>query len=176
MAQLLALNKRLKASKDEHVEFVAIEAVGEDDSRGTEMPVYALAVYEVHGPGNKEFPEKRQYALAILKGQAQRQTIRMVGRRRQVSLHTEKLMCRPPRALPTTVTATHTDDHETTDHLAAARASANTCMRAAASLALFASFASRPRLKDSRNNVAKQCSVSQSNTSTTGRPACLACS
>jgi Domain of unknown function (DUF4190) len=68
---LLTLNKRLKASPDEHVKFVAIEAIGEDDSRGTEMPVYALAVYEVDGPGNKEFPEKRQYALAILKGRLQ---------------------------------------------------------------------------------------------------------
>ena len=68
---LLTLNKRLKASQDEHVKFVAIEAIGEDDSRGTEMPVYALAVYEVNGPGNKEFPEKRQYALAILKGRLQ---------------------------------------------------------------------------------------------------------
>jgi Domain of unknown function (DUF4190) len=65
---LLALNKRLKASKDEHIEFVAIEAVGEDDSRGIEMPVFALAVYEVNGPGNKEFPEKQQFALALLKG------------------------------------------------------------------------------------------------------------
>ena len=65
---LLALNKRMKASKDEHIEFVAIEATGEDDSHGTEMPIYSLAVFEVTGPGNQEFPEKRQYALAILKG------------------------------------------------------------------------------------------------------------
>ena len=67
---LLALNKRLTASKDEHIEFVAIEAIGEDDSRGIEMPVFALAVFEVNGPGNKDFPEKRQYALAILKGRS----------------------------------------------------------------------------------------------------------
>jgi Domain of unknown function (DUF4190) len=66
--QLLALNKRLKASADEHVEFVTIEAVGEDDSRGLEMPIFAVARYAVHGPGNKSFPEKEQYALAILKG------------------------------------------------------------------------------------------------------------
>jgi hypothetical protein len=65
---LLALNRRLKASKDEHVEFEKIESVGVDDRAGTEMPVYALAVYEVHGPGSKEFPEKQQYALAVLKG------------------------------------------------------------------------------------------------------------
>ena len=66
--QFLALNKRLNASKDEHIEFVAIETVGEDDSHAGEMPIYALALYEVHGPGNKDFPEKQQYAMAILKG------------------------------------------------------------------------------------------------------------
>ena len=65
---LLSLNRRLKASKDEHVEFVRIEAVGVDESQGTELPVFALAVYEIHGEGNKEFPDKQQYALAILKG------------------------------------------------------------------------------------------------------------
>jgi Domain of unknown function (DUF4190) len=65
---LLALNKRLKTSKEEHVEFERIESVGVDDRAGTEMPVYALAVYAVHGPGTKEFPEKTQHALAVLKG------------------------------------------------------------------------------------------------------------
>ena len=65
---LLALNKRLKSSKDEHIEFERIESVGVDDRAGTEMPVYALAVYAIHGPGTKEFPEKTQYALAVLKG------------------------------------------------------------------------------------------------------------
>lgn len=65
---LLSLYKRLTASKEEHAEFVSIEALGVDDHQGTEMPVYALAVYEIHGPGSKEFPEKVQYALAILKG------------------------------------------------------------------------------------------------------------
>jgi Domain of unknown function (DUF4190) len=66
--QLIALHKRLTSSKEEHVEFLRIESVGEDDSRGIEMPVYAFALYEVHGPGSKEFPEKEQIALAILKG------------------------------------------------------------------------------------------------------------
>jgi hypothetical protein len=65
---LLSLNKRLKASKDEHIKFVEIETVGVDDSRGMEMPIFALAVYEVNGPGNKEFPEKQQYAMAVIKG------------------------------------------------------------------------------------------------------------
>jgi hypothetical protein len=66
--QMIALNKRLKASKDEQIKFVAIESTGEDDSHGAEMPIYSLAVFEVNGPGNEQFPEKRQYALAILKG------------------------------------------------------------------------------------------------------------
>jgi Domain of unknown function (DUF4190) len=64
---LLGLNKRLNASKEEHAEFVSIESVGVDE-HATDMPVYALAVYSIHGPGNKDFPEKQQYALAILKG------------------------------------------------------------------------------------------------------------
>ncbi len=66
--QLLALNRRLKASQDEHVRFLRIEAVGVDDNKPGEMPVYALAVYEIDGPGNKEFPEKEQFALAVMKG------------------------------------------------------------------------------------------------------------
>jgi hypothetical protein len=65
---LLTLNRRLKASKDEHVEFVKIESVGIDDNNAAEMPVFALAVYKITGPGNKEFKEPEQYALAILKG------------------------------------------------------------------------------------------------------------
>ncbi len=32
------------------------------------IPIFALALFEVHGPGSKEFPEKEQFALAILKG------------------------------------------------------------------------------------------------------------
>jgi hypothetical protein len=66
--QLLALRKRLQASKDEHVKFVGIERLGEDDSTASsEIPVYAVALYEIHGPGNKDFPEKEQFALAVLK-------------------------------------------------------------------------------------------------------------
>jgi Domain of unknown function (DUF4190) len=64
---LLSLNKRLKEN-DQHVEFVRIEGVGIDERQGAELPVYALAVYEIHGPATKAFPEKQQYALAILKG------------------------------------------------------------------------------------------------------------
>jgi hypothetical protein len=64
---ILALRKRLQASKNEHIEFVRIEAMGDDEGRGAEIPFYALALYDVHGPGSKDFPESQQYALAILK-------------------------------------------------------------------------------------------------------------
>jgi Domain of unknown function (DUF4190) len=66
--QTIALKKRLQSSKDEHVEFVRIESVGEDEGNGREIPIYALALYELNGPGSKEFPAKQQYAMAVLKG------------------------------------------------------------------------------------------------------------
>jgi uncharacterized membrane protein (DUF485 family) len=66
--QLISLKKRLQSSKEEHVNFVKIEGVGDDEGNGIEIPIYAAALYEVHGPGSKEFPEKLQYAMAILKG------------------------------------------------------------------------------------------------------------
>ncbi len=67
LAQLIELRKRLAASKSEDIHFVKIEGVGEDDGHGLEMQIYAAALYEVNGPGNKDFPEKTQYALAIIK-------------------------------------------------------------------------------------------------------------
>jgi hypothetical protein len=67
-APLRSLRKRLASSKDEDLHFVKIQSVGPDESRGTEVNIYAVALFEVEGPGNKEFPEKHQYAAAILKG------------------------------------------------------------------------------------------------------------
>ena len=66
--QTVALKKRLQSSKDEHVEFVRIETLGEDEGNATEIPIFAAALYEVNGPGSKEFPAKQQYAMAVLKG------------------------------------------------------------------------------------------------------------
>jgi hypothetical protein len=66
---LMTLRKRMESSKEEHMEFVRIEAVGEDDSHGADIPIYAFALFEIHGPGSKGFPEKEQYALTVLKGQ-----------------------------------------------------------------------------------------------------------
>jgi hypothetical protein len=65
---LLSLRKRLESSKEQHIEFARIESVGEDDSHGSTIPIYALAVFDVHGPASKEFPDETQYVLAILKG------------------------------------------------------------------------------------------------------------
>ena len=31
------------------------------------MPVFAFALFEIHGPGSKDSPEQQQFALAILK-------------------------------------------------------------------------------------------------------------
>jgi hypothetical protein len=67
MGQLVNLRKRLTGSKNQNVRFLKLEAVGEDDSRGMELQIVALALYEVTGPASKDFPEPKQYALAVLK-------------------------------------------------------------------------------------------------------------
>jgi hypothetical protein len=66
MGEMLGLQKRLASSSDQKVQFVSIEAVGEDSTHG-ELQVYALALYKVDGPASKQFPNEHQYALAILK-------------------------------------------------------------------------------------------------------------
>jgi hypothetical protein len=73
MAELTALRRRLASSNKEDVRFVKIENVGEDAST-RDVLIYALGLYEVEGPGNKEFPEKHQYALAIFKARPQGRT------------------------------------------------------------------------------------------------------
>ncbi len=65
---LFSLRKRVGLSKEQHFEFVRIESVGEDDSRGAQIPIIALALFEMHGPTTKDYPEAKEFALAILKG------------------------------------------------------------------------------------------------------------
>jgi len=67
IGHLLSLRDRLTKSKDQHVHFVKLEAMGEEEGHGTEIQLVALALLEVEGPASTEFPEERQYALAILK-------------------------------------------------------------------------------------------------------------
>jgi hypothetical protein len=68
IAPMQNLRKRLAASKDEHFHFVDIENQGQDESNPREIGYFATALFEVEGPGTKDFPEKQQYALALLKG------------------------------------------------------------------------------------------------------------
>jgi len=67
LAQLFALRNRLTASKGQHVDFVRLEGVGEEEGHGLEVQIFALALLEVNGPGSPAFPETRQFALAVLK-------------------------------------------------------------------------------------------------------------
>jgi hypothetical protein len=67
-APMQSLRKRLTASKDETFHFVDIETQGLDEGQGKQLGYYATALFEVEGPGNKDFPEKKQYALAVFKG------------------------------------------------------------------------------------------------------------
>jgi hypothetical protein len=65
---LRSLRKRLTASKNQDVRFVKIQDVGLDESRGSDMSIYAIAIFEVEGPPSKEFPEEHQHAAAVFKG------------------------------------------------------------------------------------------------------------
>jgi hypothetical protein len=70
-AALQLLRKRLASSKDQTFHFVDIENQGVDEGHGRELGYFATALFEVEGPGSKEFPDKTQYALAIFKGRSQ---------------------------------------------------------------------------------------------------------
>lgn len=61
------IRRRLTAAPGEDIHFVKIESTGIDEGRGLELGVYSLAVFELEGPGSKEFPEKEQFAAAFLK-------------------------------------------------------------------------------------------------------------
>jgi hypothetical protein len=56
------LKQRLER-KDQELQFVRIEAEG-----GEGLTHFALALYEIHGPASKEFPQLDQHALAVMKG------------------------------------------------------------------------------------------------------------
>jgi hypothetical protein len=66
MSGLFKLRNRLASSSNEHLRFVDIEHHDIDTGHG-EVNYWATAIYEVEGPGNDKFPEKKQYALALLK-------------------------------------------------------------------------------------------------------------
>jgi len=66
-AQLNELRSRIASSNETEVHFIKIERVGEDEGHSLDMQIFALALFEVVGPTSKEFPEKQQFALGILK-------------------------------------------------------------------------------------------------------------
>jgi hypothetical protein len=57
------LKKRLDSSSDQDVHFVKIENEGMEG-----LTMVALALFEIHGTPTKDFPEKEEYVLAIMKG------------------------------------------------------------------------------------------------------------
>jgi hypothetical protein len=60
---LRQLKKRLESSKEQDLHFVKIEREGLEGV----TPV-AVALFEVHGPASKDFPQEEEYAMAYLKG------------------------------------------------------------------------------------------------------------
>lgn len=61
------MKRRLKASDNEELRFSKIETT---TAQG--LDVYAAALLEVNGSGNKAYPEKKQFALLVLKGRPER--------------------------------------------------------------------------------------------------------
>jgi len=57
------LKRRLDSSPQEDVHFVRIESHGLDG-----LTQFAAALFELHGPGNAEFPAKEEYAIMVMKG------------------------------------------------------------------------------------------------------------
>ena len=67
MANMNKLHSRISSTKGQHVRFIRLEGVGEDEGRNLDMQVFVLALYEITGPTSKEFPAEKEYALAFLK-------------------------------------------------------------------------------------------------------------
>jgi hypothetical protein len=61
------IHKRLTSGPREDIHFLKIESSGIDDGRGLELGVYAVALFELEGPGSADYPEKREYAAILLK-------------------------------------------------------------------------------------------------------------
>jgi hypothetical protein len=68
LAKANTLIERIKSAPGPtSVRFVDIETSGNDTGHGTELQIYATALYEIVGPPSKKYPEEKQFALAILK-------------------------------------------------------------------------------------------------------------
>ncbi len=60
------LKKLLDSSKDQEIHFLRLENEARDG-----MTLIALALFEVQGPESKDFPQKEEHALAVLKGMSE---------------------------------------------------------------------------------------------------------
>ncbi len=160
-----SLRRRLKSSNDQDLRFVKIQSVGQDDSRGADNTIYAVAVFEVEGAKSKEFPETHQYAAAVFKGNQKGRHYEWWVEDLKFPYNSESIA---PSARPTaTVTATPTDE--------------GTPANIGAFLLSWLSRGARclaraPCRQIPGAYVEKQCSVSQRTTSTTGRPLSRTCS
>ena len=63
LAPVRHLKKRLDSSKDQEIHFVKLEKEGSQ-----KLTYIALALFEIHGPETKEFPQKEEFALVRFNG------------------------------------------------------------------------------------------------------------
>jgi hypothetical protein len=66
ISPLRKLKERLDSSKDQEMHFVKLEKEAVDG-----LTSIALALFDLHGPATKEFPQTDEHALVILKGTAE---------------------------------------------------------------------------------------------------------
>jgi hypothetical protein len=67
LATVRMAKSRLAGAKGEEIHFSRLEAHGMDG-----LDAYAAALYELHGPGSKDYPLKEQYALMLMKGRTEK--------------------------------------------------------------------------------------------------------
>ena len=96
LANCSALRKRLADSEGRTCPFRQDRGGG----RGTratelELPIYALALYEIDGPGTQGIPREAAIRAGHPQSAAEGPAVRMVGRRHQVSVQAADATCRP---------------------------------------------------------------------------------
>ncbi len=67
LAQMVKLQKRLASTKGQEVKFVKIVAIGDEAGLGTDLKIYALALYRIEGAPSKDSPLDHEYTLAVMK-------------------------------------------------------------------------------------------------------------
>jgi len=70
MGGIEKIRSRLTSTPGQDMHFLKIESTGIDEGRGLELGIFAVAVFDVEGPSSKEFPDKRQFAGAVMKARS----------------------------------------------------------------------------------------------------------